>query len=33
MDQKYEIENHFSIFDWMRLYSEAYFDYGIDMNK
>ena len=32
-DQKYEIDNHLSIFDWMKIYSEAYFDFDIDMNQ
>jgi len=31
-NKKYEIENHFTSFDWLKIYSEAIQDCGVDMN-
>ena len=31
-DHKYEIENHFSIFEWLRIYGDAVLDQNLDMN-
>ena len=31
-EHKYELDNHWTIFDWMKLYSEAFQEYGLDMN-
>ena len=32
-DHQYEIENHFTTFDWLKIYTEAIQDYGLDMDR
>lgn len=32
LNHKYEIDNHFTIFDWCKIYSEALLDQELDMN-
>ena len=33
LEHKYEIDNHFSVFDWLKIYSEALLDQDLDMNQ
>ena len=30
---KYEIENHFTVFDWLKIYGECIIDNRLDMNE
>ena len=32
IENKYEIENHFSVFDWLKLYADSILDYGMNNN-
>jgi len=31
-EHRYEIENHFSVFEWLRIYGDAILDQDLDMN-
>jgi len=32
VEHKYELENHFTVFDWLRVYSDSIQKYDMDMN-
>jgi hypothetical protein len=33
LEHKYELENHFTVFDWLRVYSDSIQNYDLDMNS
>jgi hypothetical protein len=32
LEHKYELENHFTVFDWLKIYADSIKNYELDMN-